>query len=433
MIVLSLAVLAAAALVAACGSSSKKSSHTSAATTPATTAATTPASTGTSTTSTGAAPAGAPIKVGMLCDCTGPQAGQIGKEGDVAKAWEKSVNANGGINGHPLQVTVIDVGQDPARALQASKQLIEQDHVITLIDYTLVDAAIAKYVDSKGVPVLGGVSQDAIYLSDPNFYPSSAQLIVQTVGTFALAKAAGKKKVGVLYCAESPICAELIPLSQGAAKLYGLETTAAKVSSTAPSYTAPCLAMKGQNVDALFPAVQSSAALRIVDACAQQGYKPTTLGQNTTTTNAWLKDPNIEGAVLSGASANAYDTSTPAVANFQQQLNNYQSGFSSSPGFNQDLIGTWTGGLLFQAAAKAANLGPNSTGADVKKGLYALKNETLDGLAPPLNYTPGKPTFVPCYFGVKVTGGKFASLNGNKPSCLTAAQTGALLKALHLG
>jgi hypothetical protein len=34
--------------------------------------------------------------------------------------------------------------------------------------------------------------------------------------------------------------------------------------------------------------------------------------------------------------------------------------------------------------------------------------------------------------GVKVSGGKFASLNGNQPICLSAAQAGALVKGMHL-
>jgi branched-chain amino acid transport system substrate-binding protein len=66
----------------------------------------------------------------------------------------------------------------------------------------------------------------------------------------------------------------------------------------------------------------------------------------------------------------------------------------------------------------------------VKKGLYALKNETLGGVAPPLTFTPAKPAFIPCYFTEQVKGGKFASLNGNKPTCLTAAQSTALAAAL---
>jgi hypothetical protein len=51
-------------------------------------------------------------------------------------------------------------------------------------------------------------------------------------------------------------------------------------------------------------------------------------------------------------------------------------------------LGPWVGGKLFEAAAAKAKLTPDSTPEDVKKGLYALKNETLGGLAPPLTFRP---------------------------------------------
>jgi branched-chain amino acid transport system substrate-binding protein len=283
------------------------------------------------------------------------------------------------------------------------------------------------------VPVTGGISPEASFLSNADFYPSGTQLIVQTVGTIALAKTAGKSHIGVLYCAESPICAQLVPLAQGAAQLSGLKITTEKVSATAPSYTSECLSLKSQGVDALFVGAASPVVLRVTDACAQQGYKPVGTNQTSTASNSWLKDSNLEGTVLAGYNANAYDTSNPAIVQFRAALDKYEPGLTSSPQFNFVDTSPWAGGKLFEAAAKAANITPSSTAADVKKGLYALKNETLGGLAPPLNFTAGKPAFVPCYFTAAMKGGKFVSLNNDQPTCLTATQTQALIKALHLG
>jgi len=55
------------------------------------------------------------------------------------------------------------------------------------------------------------------------------------------------------------------------------------------------------------------------------------------------------------------------------------------------VIYPWIAGKLFEAVAKAGALSPTSTSADVEKGLYALKGETLDGLSSPLTYTAGQP------------------------------------------
>jgi branched-chain amino acid transport system substrate-binding protein len=66
----------------------------------------------------------------------------------------------------------------------------------------------------------------------------------------------------------------------------------------------------------------------------------------------------------------------------------------------------------------------------VKKGLYALKNETLDGLIGPVTFTPGKVTFPTCNFVLSVENGAFTSPQGGSAQCLTAGQLSTLNTAL---
>ena len=63
-------------------------------------------------------------------------------------------------------------------------------------------------------------------------------------------------------------------------------------------------------------------------------------------------------------------------------------------------------GKLFQAAAAAGHLGVGGapTTAEVIKGLDSLNGDTLDGLAPPLTYTAGKPHPVDCWYYAGVEG-----------------------------
>lgn len=91
------------------------------------------------------------------------------------------------------------------------------------------------------------------------------------------------------------------------------------------------------------------------------------------------------------------------------------------------------GGQLFAAAVKAGKLTPSSTPADVKQAMYKLHNETLGGVAPPLNFTPGKPAIITCSFNLQISNHQFQSLNGGKPVCLNAAESAAvaaIMKAL---
>jgi branched-chain amino acid transport system substrate-binding protein len=424
-----LCVVSAALALAACGSSSKKTTSTAASTGGSTTT-----SSGAGTASGASTAKGTPFVLGSICGCSGPQAAVLGGGQKVIQAWADDVNASGGINGHPVKVIVKDDGESPTTTLQAAKELIEQDHVMALVGpTTTADSGYATYVAQKGVPVLGGASVEPAYLSNPDFFPAGGNLIGLIFGTIKVAKDAGKGNFGALYCAESPVCAQLIPIAQGMAKLIGIKVTPLKISSTSPNYTAPCLALKGDGVDALYVADNGAVIARVVANCAQQGYKPVNIGQSSTLTADLLKNPSFEGTLVAGSSANPYDTSLPTVKRMNDALNKYFPGFTTGSQFAYDAIYPWSGGILFEDAAKAGNLSPSSTPADVKKALYSLKNETAQGISGPITYTPGKPAFPLCWFNQQIKGGKLLSVNNNKPQCLTATQAAALAKALKLG
>jgi branched-chain amino acid transport system substrate-binding protein len=411
-----LAVASVALLLAAgCGSSDSKSSSGSS------TAAKAPAST----------VAGPPITVGFVCSCTGPLAKSIGRSADVIQAWAKWTNANGGVNGHPVKVVTADDGQNPAKGLEAVKSLVEQDHVMAIVGQeSLTTASWEKYVASKGVPVVGGQPVDTPFLTNPDFFISGSNLVMNFFGILAEAKQAGKKHVGVFYCAETPVCAEVPKLLGGLAKPMGLDVTSARISSTAPSYTAPCLSLKQKGVDSLNVAVNSSDVPRVVGACAQQGFQPVNLASSATTEKSWTKDSTLDGSLVAAANAVYTDTTVPGVGAFTDALHQYAPGLTDSAQYSWGLLDPWVGGQLFAAAAKAGKLTPTSTPADVKNGLYALKNETLDGLAPPLNFVRGKPGFPNCYFQARLAGGEFKALNASKPVCVPATVVQQLASAL---
>jgi branched-chain amino acid transport system substrate-binding protein len=421
-VLLKATVVAAAAAVLLTGCSSSSSSKKS----------TTPSSGSGNTASSGPKATGAPIVLGTICGCTGPQASSLALVKDAADAWAKSVNDNGGINGHPVKLIVKDDASNPATGLQQAKELVEKDKVIAIVgEVDLVDASWAEYVASKGVPVVGGLSIDAPFSTNPDFFASGPNVAVLQLGIINEMKKQGKQHLGVLYCAEAPVCAQLEGLSKAAANIVGgVNVTAGKVAATSPTYTSQCLAMKSAGADTLNIASNSEAVLRVAEGCAKLGFKPTIVEQGGTIAVSWLTNSVMDGAIITLPNANYVDESVPAVKAFLDAMDKYHSGDRKSAQFGFNLIEAWVGGKLFEAAAKAANIGPSSTPADVKKGLYALKDETLGGLAPPLNFVAGKPAFPSCYFVASISNGKFSSPGGTKATCLTAEQTAALGKVL---
>ena len=135
-----LAVVIGAVLLAACGSSS--SSSTSSSTSGAassggssSTASSSSASTASSSTSScgpkpGVPATGTPINIGTIDT---KQPGTDFSDGpNMINAWFSCVNANGGVNGHPLKLFVEYDQTQPAQIAAAAKQLIQTDHVVAI-------------------------------------------------------------------------------------------------------------------------------------------------------------------------------------------------------------------------------------------------------------------------------------------------------------
>jgi branched-chain amino acid transport system substrate-binding protein len=342
------------------------------------------------------------------------------------QAWASSVNAAGGINGHPVSVVVEDDANSPTQAALAGKKIIAAK-VQAVVDASAQDPGFAKELAAAGIPVTGGIAYSAPMFTNPNFFPSGAVIPNVLMGQVIEAKANGKSHMGLPYCKETPACAQLVGLVAAAGSVVGgFKVTGVAVSFTQPSYVPACLTMKGAGVDNLFSAVIAPVVVRIAQDCAQQGFKPLQVNQATTSAASWTKASPMFGTVLADAQAPWFATSIPAVKAFTDAVNKYAPGVTTDPGFGPDDLSPWTGGVLFQAAAKAGNLTPSSTPADVRAALYKLHNETLGGLSGPLNYTPGKPAFPACYFVAGVESGKFTTPKGTNYICPTPAQVKGL-------
>src|ERR671932_1846574 len=80
---------------------------------------------------------GTPIKIGYLADANGtsaPIAAGMHLGTDLAL---QQINAAGGVNGHPIQVTYVDPQSDPTQASQMATQLVQTDKVDVLMGAVL--------------------------------------------------------------------------------------------------------------------------------------------------------------------------------------------------------------------------------------------------------------------------------------------------------
>jgi len=183
-----LAAVIGALIIAACGSSSNSASSTSSAASGNTASAAsgnTGASSGTSSTGggtsssgsasvsscgtkPGAAASGTPIRVGAIDT---KQAGtDFSDIENMEGAYFACVNANGGVNGHPVMLYKETENSQPSAVSADAKKLVQSDHVVAISgNSSLVECSIDyKYWQSLGYKVIGAGIAPECY-GTPNY------------------------------------------------------------------------------------------------------------------------------------------------------------------------------------------------------------------------------------------------------------------------
>jgi len=94
------------------------------------------------------------IKLGQTVPYSGP-ASAFGTIGRVQQAYFEKINAEGGINGRKVKLISVDDGFNPAKTVEQTRKLIEDDQVLAMFSSLGPGAvAVKKYVNQKQVPYL---------------------------------------------------------------------------------------------------------------------------------------------------------------------------------------------------------------------------------------------------------------------------------------
>ncbi len=402
-VVCALVVIVAAA---ACSSSSKSASSQS--------------SPSTNSASAGK-PTGAPIKVGFLCSCSG-EGGFLASNvlvENVYKAWADTVNASGGIDGHAVQIITEDDAANPGTALSNAQTLIS-DGVVAVVDNSVVDQAFASAVQAANVPVVGILTNGAPFITNPDFYPEGQTNDSIIYAIVDIAKRAGATNIANIYCAEAAQCAQITPLMQAAGKQLSVpDVFNAEISATAPNYTAQCVAAKQAHVSATFIADVSAVNIHYASDCAQQGYNPIYVVEAAGSGTSVFGAPGFKNNLWLQSADIPFFANTPAVQTMNAAVDKYYPGLRQNPLWIENDLLSWVSGKLLHDAVEAGGLSTsgNPSSAEVVKGLLSLKGDTLDGMAPPLTFSSGKPHLIDCWFTGRVQNGVASVADNGHVTC----------------
>ena len=366
---------------------------------------------------------GDPIVLGNVGSYSAPNAANgvaVGQKAIVG--WAKWVNSHGGVNGHPIKLIQKDNKGDQALAVSQVKELVEQDHVVAFVaqqDGSL-NSGYADYLKAKNIPVLGGsVFTVDPWVSNPMFYPQGITAIPDITALVAIAKKAGYKKMGSLACSEAAQCAAANALVKGLSTKGGVDYVyGGLVSSTAPDYTANCLAAKDAGADSLMLLIPTAdEGRKIADDCARQNYKPAWIIPGEAIGAGYLKTNAFNNA-FNAAGVLPWFSKDPAMKDFKAAMKKYTNLNLDKAEEPLSANDAWVSGLMFQKAVELSGVTGVPTSADILSGLSKFNDETLGGLAGGLTFTKIADKNQGCYFTIQIKKQKFTLPSGSKSDCV---------------
>ena len=144
-----------------------------------------------------------PYSIGAVVCESGP-ASTLGRpEADSIQLAVDEINKAGGVNGHPLQVTIIDDETSPANAVNATRRLLDQ-HVLAIIGTSITQGSLAMVpvAQAAKVPVISLASSASVIepVNDHAYIfkiPPTDTAVARILQKHM--KAAGIEKVGAVY------------------------------------------------------------------------------------------------------------------------------------------------------------------------------------------------------------------------------------------
>src|SRR5579864_343821 len=229
--------------------------------------------------SSGEAVAAETVKLGNTAPYSGP-ASAYGTIARAEAAYFAMLNEQGGINGRKIEFLTLDDAYSPAKTVEQTRKLVEQDEVLAMFSSvgTAPNIAVQKYLNAKHVPQIF-VSSGATRWNDPGHFP-------WTVGFNPTYELEGKLYAQYILKTKPDAKIAVIAPNEDAGKDYvrgfkeGLgEHINQLVSETTyltadPTIDSQMVTMRESGADVFFAEATPKFAAQAIKKAASMGWKP---------------------------------------------------------------------------------------------------------------------------------------------------------------
>jgi branched-chain amino acid transport system substrate-binding protein len=256
------------------------------------------------------------IKIGQSMPYSGP-ASAYGVIGKSEAAYFKMINDKGGINGRKINLISLDDAYNPAKAVEQTRKLVENEGVAFIFGSvgTANNTAIQKYLNDKKVPQLF-IATGADKWADPTNNPwtigwqPSYRTEAKIYARYLL-KEKPAAKMCVLYQNDDFGKDYLTGLKDGLADQYDkIVIKTASYETSDPTIDSQIVTLQGAGCDTLLTAATPKFGAQAIRKVADLGWKPLHFVSNVSVslaavlkpagldkstgiiTGQYLKDPN---------------------------------------------------------------------------------------------------------------------------------------------
>ncbi len=315
------------------------------------------------------------IKVGTICDLTGPLAFYGQELSAGARLYFSFINDQGGVHGRKIEYVVEDDGYRPPKAVAAARKLLDKDKIFCFLAVlgTPSCTAIFPILEQEQVPLVGPVTASSSMHTPPKKYvfalPGSYDAQSRIAVKYILESGTESPRLAILYQDDGYGKDGLKGLKEGA-KAHNLEIVAEETYKRgAVDFSSQALNLKKANPThvILYTVIRETAA--ILTEAKRLNWNPVFIGSNATADDKIIA---LAGDAAEGYMAlqfmDFYTEDLPAAAAYRELIKKYDP--EHSPGFLHAL-GYTVAGLLVEGLNRA---GENPTREGLVEAMESFKN-----------------------------------------------------------
>jgi branched-chain amino acid transport system substrate-binding protein len=352
-----------------------------------------------------AEPQGDPIRIGAVLGISGRFAFVGGPQQNALLMAEEEMNAEGGIDGRPVEFVIYDDEVDETKTVPLFNRLIGEDDVVAVIgpSITIPALAVAPLAERAQIPNMTLTSRaiweeeglEYVYHTTPR-----EEIEVNSLLAF-IAEELGAETIAVLYDDQPYGTGNLAYIEQFAPD-FGLEVVGTEPVANDETNAVPQLEnLRQTDPDALIVWVGDPAASSTARGLEQIGWDVPMVGSSAIAGPSFIE---LGGAAAEGVYSNGTFNFGDPPPNQAAFLEGYQDRFDSLP--TQFAAFAYDAAYALKAAIEAA--GGDTSGPAIIEGLNSLT--AFEGVTATFNFTAEDHNGLgldPLFYIVQVVDGQF--------------------------